>query len=118
MTQSISRRSLLASAAAIPAASALPAWATAPMLGASTPLYNRFTLGGFEVTTLLAGSATRDNPQSIFGMNVSPEEFAAVEVDQLVRTVWKGKDRPATEKEFLFLFQVDAGFFSYGIGGV
>jgi len=33
-------------------------------------------LGGFEVTTLLAGSAVRPDPQTIFGMNVSAEEFA------------------------------------------
>ena len=31
-----------------------------------------------EVATLLAGSAVRDNIQSIFGMNVSAEEFAKV----------------------------------------
>ncbi|MEO1139596.1 MAG: MBL fold metallo-hydrolase [Pseudomonadota bacterium] len=86
MTRPISRRTLLASAAALPAASALPAWATAPMLGAATPLFNRFNLGAFEVTTLLVGSATRDNPQSIFGMNVSEEEFAAASEEALIPT--------------------------------
>jgi hypothetical protein len=35
-------------------------------------------LGGFEVTTLLGGTRTVPDPQTIFGMNVSPEEFAEV----------------------------------------
>lgn len=73
----MTRRSLLASAAAMPAAAALPAWAEAPMLGAATARFNRFKLGGFEVTTLLAGTMTRPDPHSIFGLNASDEEFAA-----------------------------------------
>jgi len=39
---------------------------------------NTLSLGDFEVSTLLAGTRTVENPQSIFGMNVSAEEFAAV----------------------------------------
>ena len=70
------RRSLLATAAALPAA-ALPGWAGAPMLGAATAKFNRFKLGAFEVTTLLAGTMTRPDPHSIFGLNVSDETFAA-----------------------------------------
>ncbi|MCR9146646.1 MAG: MBL fold metallo-hydrolase [Rhodobacteraceae bacterium] len=73
----VTRRSLLVSAAAMPAAAALPAWAEAPMLGAATARFNRFKLGGFEVTTLLAGTMTRRDPHSIFGLNASDEEFAA-----------------------------------------
>ncbi|EDM30718.1 hypothetical protein RTM1035_05823 [Roseovarius sp. TM1035] len=55
-----------------------PARAAAPMLGASTTRYNRVTLGDFEVTTLLAATTARPDPQTIFGLNVSAEEFAAV----------------------------------------
>jgi len=86
MTHALSRRAFLSSAAAIPAATALPAWATAPMLGASTAPYRRFTLGNFEVTTLLAGQATRPDPQTIFGMNVSKEEFDAVSAKAMLPT--------------------------------
>lgn len=74
----LSRRTVLASAASVSAVSALPAWAASPMLGPSQARFRRFTLGAFEVTTLLGGTAIRDNPQSIFGMNVSEEEFNAV----------------------------------------
>ncbi|WP_338548989.1 MBL fold metallo-hydrolase [Roseovarius phycicola] len=85
MTHPISRRSLLTSAAALPALS-LPAWAEAPMLGASTPLYNRFVLGQFEVTTLLVGTTARPDPHTIFGLNVSAEEFEAVSAEALIPT--------------------------------
>ena len=73
----ITRRTLMAGAAALPLAP-YAARASAPMLGTDTPPYTRVTLGGFEVTTLLAGAAKRPNPQTIFGMNVSAEEFAEV----------------------------------------
>lgn len=75
----VTRRTALASAAALPLAAALPATATAkaPMQGVSGGLFNRVKLGEFEVTTLLAGTRTVPDPQTIFGMNVSPEEFAA-----------------------------------------
>lgn len=78
MTRStLTRRHLLAGAAALPLMpQALSA--AAPLLGTDTAPYRRVKLGSFEVTTLLAGSATRPDPQTIFGMNVSPEEFAAV----------------------------------------
>ncbi len=73
----VTRRSLLVSAAAMPVAAALPAFAEAPMLGAATARFNRVKLGGFEVTTLLAGTMTRPDPHSIFGLNASDQEFAA-----------------------------------------
>jgi glyoxylase-like metal-dependent hydrolase (beta-lactamase superfamily II) len=56
------------------------------MKGAAMPQFNRFTLGGFEVTTLLGGTATRGEPQSIFGMNVSAEEFADVSHSNFIPT--------------------------------
>ena len=81
MTKSptVNRRTALMSAAALPlAAIAGGAKAAAPMLGASSAQFNRVKLGAFEVTTILAGSAVRDNPQSIFGMNVDAETFEEV----------------------------------------
>ncbi|MBY5990257.1 MBL fold metallo-hydrolase [Roseovarius atlanticus] len=86
MSPPLSRRGFIASATALSAASALPAWATAPMLGAATPPFRRFTLGGFEVTTLLAGEATRPDPHSIFGLNVDHEEFTAVSEAAMIPT--------------------------------
>ena len=56
----LTRRQALAAGAALPLAAPLlagPARAQAnDMLGTSTPSYNRFALGAFEVTTLLVGS--------------------------------------------------------------
>lgn len=73
------RRATLMGAAALPlAASGSPLLAAAEMMGAASPRFNRFKLGGFEVTALLAGTRTVPEPQTIFGMNVSPEEFATV----------------------------------------
>jgi glyoxylase-like metal-dependent hydrolase (beta-lactamase superfamily II) len=76
----LTRRTLLASGAALPLAATLPRTAAAdvPMMGASFARHRRFMIGGFEVTTILGGTAPREEPQGIFGMNVSPEEFAAV----------------------------------------
>ena len=79
VTKDFSRRFLLASAAAIPVATAARGVsAAAPMMGAGTARFRRVTLGGFEVTTLLAATAKRPDPHSIFGLNVSAEEFGAV----------------------------------------
>ena len=68
------------------AATAGPLNAAADMLGAATPLFNRFKLGGFEVTTLLAGTRTVPEPQKIFGLNVSEEEFAEVSAANMIPT--------------------------------
>jgi len=78
-SRSLSRRSVLASAAALPiaAATAPAVRAAAPMMGVSTTRFNRVTLGDFEVTTLLAATMPRPDPHSIFGLNVSEEEFDA-----------------------------------------
>lgn len=82
-TLTFSRRAALAGAAALPLAAGLssPARAAAPMMGTSVPAFNRVKLGEFEVTTLLAGNRTVENPQSIFGMNVSEEDFAAASAE-------------------------------------
>lgn len=78
----ITRRTALLGAAALPLASGtlMPnaATASAEMMGQSLGKSQRFTLGAFEVTALLAGSRTVEDPQSIFGMNVAPETFAEV----------------------------------------
>ncbi|MFY0682890.1 MAG: MBL fold metallo-hydrolase [Thalassovita sp.] len=79
MTKDFSRRQVLAGTAALPLAalSASPVLAAADMLGTATATFNRFQLGDFEVTTLLAGTRAVQEPQKIFGMNVTPEEFNA-----------------------------------------
>ncbi|QYK41390.1 MAG: MBL fold metallo-hydrolase [Paracoccaceae bacterium] len=87
-TPMLSRRHLLAAAAAAPLASALarPALASAGMLGASVPQFNRFKLGAFEVTALLAGTRTVENPKEIFGLNADPAEFDAVSAANFIPT--------------------------------
>ncbi|MDG4648206.1 MBL fold metallo-hydrolase [Roseibacterium sp. SDUM158017] len=79
MTQ-LTRRNLLSAGAALPLTglAAGSARAEAQMMGASFARHRRFMIGGFEVTTILAGTTPRDEPQGIFGMNVSAETFAEV----------------------------------------
>ncbi|MGR3616260.1 MAG: MBL fold metallo-hydrolase [Paracoccaceae bacterium] len=85
MTLTFTRRTALKAAAAAPIAATL-----APSLGntqtATTPgpLARSFTLGDFNVTTLLAGSAMREGPKPIFGGNVSDEEFARVSEENFI----------------------------------
>jgi len=74
----MTRRAVVASAAALPMAAGAPARAAAPMMGAGTPRFRRVSLGEFEVTTLLAATSARPDPHSIFGLDVSAEEFDAV----------------------------------------
>ena len=75
-----SRRTALFAGAALPLAGLAPrpALATAGMMGATTPTHHRFRLGGFEVTTLLVGTRTTEKPQETFGLNATPEDFAAL----------------------------------------
>lgn len=82
------RRSLLASAAALPIAAAggQIAHAAAPMMGAGMSSYNRVGLGGFEVTTILAGTMPRPDPHTIFGLNVSEDAFAKASVEARIPT--------------------------------
>lgn len=85
----LNRRSLLSISLAAPfigTAAARTAQAEAPAMGASFAQHRRFTLGSFEVTTLLAGTTPRENPQGIFGTNVSPEEFAEVSAANFLST--------------------------------
>ncbi|MDR0810381.1 MAG: MBL fold metallo-hydrolase, partial [Gemmobacter sp.] len=74
------RHAFLAGLAALPAlgAAARPARAAVGPLGPTLPGFQRFQLGSFEVVPLLAGARTSDRPQETFGLNASPEEFAAL----------------------------------------
>ncbi|MCA0846401.1 MBL fold metallo-hydrolase [Salipiger thiooxidans] len=79
MQPNISRRGLLGGAAALPLmAAAGRAGAQVATQGAQVPKVNRVTLGEFEITALMAGTATREEPHKIFGLNASDEDFAAV----------------------------------------
>ncbi|MGR3541679.1 MAG: MBL fold metallo-hydrolase [Hasllibacter sp.] len=80
------RRTLLTAAAALPLAAPAILRASraradahsAPGAGAMAHRAQPFAIGGLTVTPLLAGAAVRDDPQSIFGMNVDAETFAEV----------------------------------------
>jgi len=84
----ITRRTALLSAAAAPAALALPTpvLAQADASALAMPRARGFSVGELQVTTLLAGSARREDPQTIFGMNVTPEEFAEVSEESFIST--------------------------------
>ena len=72
----LSRRDLMVGAAMLPVvAGASKAFGAAAMMGVGGTRFNRMTLGTFEVTTLLAGTRTVDEPNKIFGLNVSGNEF-------------------------------------------
>lgn len=90
MTKSplITRRSALAGAAALPLATAIPggARASAPLMDAATAPFQRVKLGGFDVTTLLAGTRSVGEPQKTFGMNVDKETFDSVSADANIPT--------------------------------
>ncbi|MFC2970266.1 MBL fold metallo-hydrolase [Acidimangrovimonas pyrenivorans] len=80
----ISRRQALLAGAALPFAGATlatiprPVQAAAPQQGTYAPKFNRFKLGGFEVSTLLAGTRPVENPHAIFGLSTPDEDFAQV----------------------------------------
>ena len=77
----LSRRQALMTGAALPLAlSVAPpaARAAAGMKGAGAPPFNRFMLGGMEVTAILAGTSTVPAPHGIFGMTTPDADFAAV----------------------------------------
>lgn len=91
----MSRRHALGAAAALPfaGATATAAQAAAEMKGPMMAQAHRFTLGGFEVTAMLAGTRTVGEIQTIFGMNVPAEEFAAVSAENFI---------PADRAQFFF----------------
>lgn len=81
MTGLTRRHALFATVAAPLAAASLglpqKAQAQAELQGAGGGLFRRFRHGGFEITTLLAGTGENANPKGTFGINVSDEDFAA-----------------------------------------
>lgn len=92
----MTRRGALTAGAALPFAGALgtvsrPAFAQGRM--AENARKRGFMLGDFEVSTLLAGTRTVENPQDTFGMNVSAEEFAEVSRNNFI---------PADKTQFFF----------------
>ncbi len=94
----LTRRAALAAGAALPFAAATagrPGAAFAGGHGAMTPNANKysFKLGDFEVSTLLVGTRTVEEPQKTFGLNVSAEEFAAVSEENFI---------PADTTQFFF----------------
>ena len=74
----LTRRQTLLSGAALPLAATAPSIAAADGHAAALPTHRDFTLGDFKVTTLLAGSRSVGDPQTIFGMNVDAEAFSDV----------------------------------------
>jgi glyoxylase-like metal-dependent hydrolase (beta-lactamase superfamily II) len=92
----LTRRNALFAGAALPFAAALAprfALAKSEMLGAAAQQFNRFKLGGFEVTTMVAGTMTVDKPQEMFGTNVPADEFAAASDANFI---------PADKAQFFF----------------
>ncbi|MCK0208343.1 MBL fold metallo-hydrolase [Starkeya koreensis] len=79
----LSRRHALTAALGLLAAPAVlrgvPAFAAAPELAPSTPTFQRFRLGRFDVTSLLDASAMIDGPWPIVG-----EDRSATEVEALM----------------------------------
>ncbi|MBZ4022317.1 MBL fold metallo-hydrolase [Rhodobacter sp. TJ_12] len=78
----LTRRATLMAAATGLATPAFLAPATAQTAPAETPPdrapYRRLKLGDFTLTTLLAGTRPMADPQTIFGLNATPEDFAAL----------------------------------------
>ncbi|MGR3377535.1 MBL fold metallo-hydrolase [Salipiger abyssi] len=84
----ITRRAALAGAATLPLATGLAgrARAQSAMQGAQVPRVNRVMLGEFEVSALMAGTRTVEEPHGIFGMNVGDEEFASASEAAMIPT--------------------------------
>jgi glyoxylase-like metal-dependent hydrolase (beta-lactamase superfamily II) len=84
----LTRRQAMLTTAALPfaAASAAPAFAQETSMTSPNAIKHSFLLGDFEVSTLLAGTRTVENPQEIFGLNVPAEEFAEVSAANFIPT--------------------------------
>jgi glyoxylase-like metal-dependent hydrolase (beta-lactamase superfamily II) len=120
MTTTLTRRAALFAAASLPLAPALmprPAFAAAGLQGPQTPVFNRFKLGAFEVTTLLAGTRQTDKLQETFGMNVTPEVFnAAAEENFLPADVAQTFFTPTLVNTGSELVLFDTGLSAAGTG--
>jgi len=81
----MTRRTALIGAAALPlAATATPTLAAGHANAPQNAIQNTFGLGEFQVSTLLAGTRPVEDIQSIFGTNVTAEEFAAVSAQNFI----------------------------------
>lgn len=79
----LTRRTALAGMAA---SAAGPALAKAPLLGDFRATAYRFGLGAFEVTMILDGSISRENPHEIFGADQDPETVKALAAENFLPT--------------------------------
>jgi glyoxylase-like metal-dependent hydrolase (beta-lactamase superfamily II) len=86
MSLTLTRRQALIATTAAPIAAAVPvsAMADGHMAKPAASKARTFMLGSFEVTPLLAGTTPRDGAQTIFGLNVAPEEFNAVSAENFI----------------------------------
>ena len=113
MTIDLTRRNLLAGAAALPLIGTASASAAASGGAPSAPqLWQSFKLGDFSVTTLLDASAMREGPKAIFGAEATDAEFAEVSKQNFI---------PADRTQFYFTpTLVDTGsekvLFDTGLG--
>lgn len=84
----LTRRQALAGTAALPlaAATATPALAAGHANAGILPTHRVHKLGDFKVVTLLAGSRPVEEPNKIFGLNVSSEEFEAAAEEAFLPT--------------------------------
>lgn len=96
MNPKITRRTALAGGAAMPLLAGLGIDSPAQAGGHAAPksaIHNTFSRGEFQVSTLLAGTRAVEDIQTIFGMNVSAEEFADVSAQNFI---------PADAAQFFF----------------
>lgn len=83
----LTRRAALVAGAALPLAAAAPRPIAAQAAqGPMNARQNSFDLGDFRVSTILAGTRTVEEPQTIFGLNASPEEFAEASAANFIPT--------------------------------
>lgn len=83
----LTRRAAMAATVAAPATLSLAGTARAAgnsAGGLAMAKARGFQVGDLEVTTILAGTASREDPRSIFGGNVSQEDFDAVSADNFL----------------------------------
>ena len=113
MTIDLTRRSVLASTAALPLAALATKVSAETASGQAAPnLAQSFKLGDFTVTTLLDGSAMREGPKALFGTDATDQEFEDLSRDNFV---------PADKTQFYFTpTLVDTGtrkiLFDTGLG--
>jgi glyoxylase-like metal-dependent hydrolase (beta-lactamase superfamily II) len=96
LSTNLTRRSLLASGAALPLAAGLSGTAALAGGHASAPAnskQNTFMMGDLQVSTILAGTRTVESPQEIFGKNVSADEFNSVSAANFI---------PSDKTQFFF----------------